>query len=304
MVDDPMHRVKTKLFLATNRPVLHALDGQYRAIERGRSLDFEDLREYVPGDEVRDIDWKATARARTPLVRRHRADRRAGILFVVDRGPAMTALAEGGEVKRDLASFALGALGSIAVAHGDEVALLTRSRRGQVLVPPSSTTRGLTRLVRLVGGDGDDSSPAPADAALPSLVERAVHLSRGFHFVVVVTDDVPWPPEMRERVRMIARRRDLIWLTITDANPFRIHEATGADRPGSVVDAVTGRPLSDLLLGDDALRREFELREAHRQLDTEEAVTSTGTSWMRVGRTTEVLPALLTMLKERARVRR
>src|SRR4029078_5913051 len=79
-------QVKSKLFIHSSRKSLHALDGAYASLLHGRSLDFEDLRKYEYGDQVRDIDWRATARQGTPLVKRHRAQRMHTILFAVDTG--------------------------------------------------------------------------------------------------------------------------------------------------------------------------------------------------------------------------
>ena len=92
-------QVKSKLFIHSSRKSLHALDGAYASLLHGRSLDFEDLRKYEYGDQVRDIDWRATARLGTPLVKRHRAMRMHTILFVVDTGRSMAALAARREVE-------------------------------------------------------------------------------------------------------------------------------------------------------------------------------------------------------------
>ncbi|HET8896291.1 MAG TPA: DUF58 domain-containing protein, partial [Protaetiibacter sp.] len=78
--------MKSKLFIASTLKSMHPLDGGYASLVRGRSLDFEDLRPYEHGDEVRDIDWRATARAGEPMVKRSYAERRHTILFVVDTG--------------------------------------------------------------------------------------------------------------------------------------------------------------------------------------------------------------------------
>jgi len=75
-------KVKSKLYIVAHRKTWGLLDGEYTSVFRGRSLDYDDLREYVPGDEVRDIDWKATARHGSPLVKRYVADRRQKVVFV------------------------------------------------------------------------------------------------------------------------------------------------------------------------------------------------------------------------------
>mgnify|MGYP001951996613 FL=1 len=117
-------QVKSKLFIHSSRKSLHALDGAYASLLHGRSLDFEDLRKYEYGDQVRDIDWRATARLGTPLVKRHRAMRMHTILFVVDTGRSMAALAHDEKSKKDLAILATGVLGVLALRHGDDFSLV------------------------------------------------------------------------------------------------------------------------------------------------------------------------------------
>ena len=62
------------------------LEGEYGSIHTGRSMDFDDLREYVPGDDIKDLDWKATARTGRPLIKRYVATRQHAVLLVVDTG--------------------------------------------------------------------------------------------------------------------------------------------------------------------------------------------------------------------------
>jgi uncharacterized protein (DUF58 family) len=113
-------QVKSKLFIHSTRKSLHALDGAYASLLHGRSLDFEDLRKYEYGDQVRDIDWRATARLGTPLVKRSRATRMHTVLFVVDTGRSMSALAADERSKKELAILATGVLGVLTLRHGDD----------------------------------------------------------------------------------------------------------------------------------------------------------------------------------------
>ncbi len=65
-----LQRVKAKMAIFAHRKARGMLDGEYGSVFRGRSLDFDDLRAYIPGDDVRDIDWKASARFGSPLIKR------------------------------------------------------------------------------------------------------------------------------------------------------------------------------------------------------------------------------------------
>ena len=120
-------RIRARLTLHTHRRVAGLLDGGWASVFHGQSLDFDDLREYVDGDEIRDIDWKASARHSVPLVKRYTDHRRLRLALVVATGRSMDAAATGGESKRDLAILLAGMAGWFAVRGGDEVCLDRKS---------------------------------------------------------------------------------------------------------------------------------------------------------------------------------
>src|ERR1700761_3807822 len=116
------------------------LEGGRYALLHTRSLEFDDLRPYVAGDDVRDIDWKASARSGTTLIKRYVSEKHHKILLIADAGRNMAALAPGGEYKCDVALHAIGAIGLISLGRSDEVALVygdsrasanVRARRGE-----------------------------------------------------------------------------------------------------------------------------------------------------------------------------
>ena len=113
-----LRRVQTRLYIHAHRAVRGLIEGEYRSVFHGRSMDFDDLRPYVPGDEFKDIDWKATARYGSPLTKRYIASRKHTVVLVVDTGRDMAALAASGENKRDIAVLAAGTIGYLAIRHG------------------------------------------------------------------------------------------------------------------------------------------------------------------------------------------
>src|SRR5699024_6045819 len=94
--------VASRLFVRTRLASPDPLDGAYASLQRGRSHDFEDLREYEYGDDVRDIDWNATARGGEVFVRRSRATRLHTLLVAVDTGRGMAALSPDERPKREI----------------------------------------------------------------------------------------------------------------------------------------------------------------------------------------------------------
>src|SRR2546423_3898217 len=109
--------------MRTNRLVNDTMVGAYLSHFKGRGMDFEELREYVPGDEVRDIDWNVTYRMGRPFVKRFREERELAMVLAVDIS-ASSAFGSLRLSKREFATEIAGTLASSASRNSDKVALL------------------------------------------------------------------------------------------------------------------------------------------------------------------------------------
>lgn len=253
-------RVKSRLFIASRLRSVHPLDGGYASLVRGRSLDFEDLRPYVTGDEVRDIDWRATARVGEPMVRRSHAERRHTILFVVDSGVGMRALARDERSKKELAILTVGALATLAVRHGDDVQLLHadagRARRMATRRSEGGVELMLRRLDEVLEAAAD---LAPRDLLLRAVAEGVVRRT----ILVIVTDGVPIGTNTERLLRRLRAQHDVLWLTVRDADPVLPERPRRSRR-----DAATGWLVPDFLHGDAAVVAEWQAQrdedDAHR----------------------------------------
>ena len=127
---DFLSRIRTGVTIYSKKKTSNLLDGGFRSIFRGRSLDFDDLREYSYGDNVRDIDWKASSKTGKTLIRRYIAERKHNILLIADSGAKMLADTEAGEPKEKLAVMTMGSVAYLANRHGDDFALLMNRGQG------------------------------------------------------------------------------------------------------------------------------------------------------------------------------
>ena len=297
MPEPLLHRVKSKLFLASRRRIAHLLDGQYASLLRGRSLEFDDLREYAPGDEVKDIDWKATARQQQMvLVRQYVAERRHRVVFVVDNGRNMAAQTVAGEPKRSVAAFAIGVLAYLAVRHGDEVALVTGAASGVRHLPYRTSERALEAMLHAAYDpavlDGQESD-------LEGLLEAAIDRVHSRTLMVVVAAEFPWSERAAALVKRLGAQHELVWLQIDDADPAVVDPA--GRRPFDVDGAWR---LPDFLPEDDELREELDYATRVRQIAIEEVLERGGVSYAELTREDEVPVALLRMLRTRSHARR
>ncbi len=136
-----------RIEVRTNRLVNDMMVGAYLSHFKGRGMDFEELREYVPGDEVRDIDWNVTFRMGRPFVKRYREERELALILAVDISGS-SSFSSLPRSKRDFAAEIAGTLAISATRSSDKVALLLFSDQVELFLPPRKGRRHILRLIR------------------------------------------------------------------------------------------------------------------------------------------------------------
>jgi len=306
-------QVRAKLFIRSSQKSMHALDGAYASLLRGRSLDFEDLRLYEFGDQVRDIDWRATAKHGEPLIKRTKATRMHTVLFLVDTGRGMQALAEDERPKRDLVVLLTGALGFLTVRHGDDFAMIYGDADRVRRLPPGGTEGALEHALRTVR-DAIDASAAPSDRdALLRYTAR--NISRR-SIVVIVTDEAPLTDDTDRLLRRLKVQHDVLWLTLRDAELV----TDGGRRVGMfdrLVDPVnpeaaglqhrrdvdTGWGIPDFVHGDTEVMAELAALEAAATAHRDEVLRRHEITHADFSGQDAAVPTLLSMLDRRSHAR-
>ena len=131
----------------TNRLVNDTMVGAYLSHFKGRGMDFEELREYMPGDDVRDIDWNVTNRMGRPFVKRYREERELAAVLAVDVSGS-SSFGSGERTKREFAAEIAATLAISAARNGDKVALMLFTDEVELFLPPRTGRRHILRLVR------------------------------------------------------------------------------------------------------------------------------------------------------------
>jgi len=193
------------------------LAGQHGSKLRGRGLDFEELRAYVPGDDVRSIDWRVTARSPRPFVRIYREERDRSVLLVVDQRP--TLFFGSGARMKSVAAAELAALVAWRVlAQGDRVgALIFGAERNWALAPGRGTARVHRVCEYLVESTAALVQPRavpPRDAA--ESLREAERLAHHDALVVVISDFRDLSEQAREVFERLRRHNDLMLVWVTD----------------------------------------------------------------------------------------
>ena len=288
-------RVKSKLFVHARRKSRSLLEGEYASVFHGRSLDYDDLRDYVPGDEVRDIDWRATARHQAPLVKRYVATRKQNLMLVIDTGRGMAATTRSGEPKKAVAIAAAGLVGYLAQRHGDLVGLVRGTPVSTVAHDLRGTEAHLELLLRAVDSatvvDGDQSNLATQLRWIVRNVRRRLVL-------LVVADDKDLDPALDELLRRLHVQHEILWITVEDADPTAI----AGDRTAyDVADTYT---LPTLVRLDPKVRAAYAASVADRVRRTTELLDRRGINHARLGSSDEVVGTMFALLERQRRARR
>ena len=198
------------LEIRTDRAVDELVGGAYRSIFKGRGIEFDEVREYVPGDDVRTIDWNVSARTGSAFVKKFVEERELTVLLVVDVS-ASGDYGSGVRSRRTTAAELAALLAFSAGRNGDKAGLLMFSDRCELYVPPRSGRRHALRIVREVLAH----EPVSHGTNLAGALREAAQLlkKRGIVFVLSdLLDDKPFEKELK----MLNRRHDVIVLELSD----------------------------------------------------------------------------------------
>jgi uncharacterized protein (DUF58 family) len=190
------------------------LEGGRYALLHSRSLEFDDLRPYVRGDDVRDIDWKASARSGSVLIKRFVDEKHHKILLVADAGRNMTAAAPSGEAKVDVAANILGAVGLITLGRADQIGMVYGDARGCVNIRQGRGETHIENALHRYYGHAL-AKPGPSDIACQ--LDYVTTHYRHPMLVVVVSDEPDVDTRLDDVARRLAGRHDVIWAMVSDA---------------------------------------------------------------------------------------
>jgi uncharacterized protein (DUF58 family) len=296
-------RVKSKMSIFAHRRARGMLDGEYGSVFKGRSLDFDDLRAYVPGDEVRDIDWKASARHGSPLVKRYVAVRRQTVLLITDIGRNMAASSRGGEDKKDVAVMALGVVGYLAQRHGDAVGLVCGDATGSRSLPAKVGEAHLERLLREVHGSTGLTSPR---SRIENQLDYVARNYRQRMLLFVVSDEVMPDAETQRLLRRLRAQHEVLWLTLRDAELAGAdgHGAGGHSADGYGVDGydvADSTLLPGRLAASESVIRAYAASMEQRDAAREAALRRLGIAHVQAGSSHDVMPAVFALLERHRR---
>ena len=191
--------------LRTNRVVTETLAGQYHSVFKGQGMNFDEVREYQPGDEVRSIDWNVTARMNHPFVKKFVEERELTLMLLVDvSGSGVFGSRE--QSKRELAAEIASVLAFSAIRNNDKVGLILFSDEIEKFIPPRKGRRHVLRVIREVLFFEPRRQGTDLNVALEFLMRVTPHKA-----ITAVISDFIAPPEAgaQSKPRRHPVRRDV-----------------------------------------------------------------------------------------------
>ena len=197
------------LQIYTSKAVNDVLAGEYQSVFKGQGMEFQEVREYQPGDEVRSIDWNVTARMGHPFVKRFVEERELSITFLVDLS-ASGAFGSTGKMKNEVAAELCALLAFAAVKNNDKVGLILFTDCIELFVPPGKGVSHVLRLIRELL----NFSPRQVQTNITEGLDYLGRVTTKRNVVFLISDFLG---EGFEKVmRIVAKRHDLIAISVAD----------------------------------------------------------------------------------------
>ncbi|MEO0444451.1 MAG: DUF58 domain-containing protein [Verrucomicrobiota bacterium] len=275
------------LLIRSRKPVEELLSGDYRSAFKGRGIEFEDVRPYEPGDEIRSMDWKVTARTGEPHVKRFIEERDLTVYFLIDISASVD-FGTQGKTKRTACQELAALLGRAAMANHDRVGLLLFAEDVELHLSPRKGLNHLSLLLEHIEHHSAKSRTTHIQAALDAVFQftrrrSILFLLSDFH------DD-----RLGEELVMTSSKHELIALSLQDPRERRLPPAGLIQ----VRDAESGIR-SWLDTSPRAIRERFFHRANHRRSQRHEQLTSAGVDVLELEVGDDYVAALHTFLQAR-----
>jgi uncharacterized protein (DUF58 family) len=259
-----------RLEILSSKFVTSIFAGEYRSVFRGRGIEFDAVRDYQPGDDVRSIDWNVTARAGRPFVKQFIEERELTVILLLDVSASLRCTAAHGSKSRAAAEI-VALLAFAAARSNDRVGLLTFTDRVERYIPPAKGSRHVQQLI----AEGLQQAPIGSGTDLAGALNYLNRVQRRNAILFLVsdflTDDFLLP------LGAAARRHDVVAITVTDPMDRQLPSVGLAE----VMDAESGK--SRLIDTDNAkVRQAYGHHAAQRSGALKQTFAAAGVEYLSV----------------------
>jgi uncharacterized protein (DUF58 family) len=276
----------------TNKAVNDILAGEYESVFKGRGMEFDEVRAYQPGDDIRTIDWNVTARTGHPYVKQYVEERELTIFFLVDLS-ASGAFGSKHRLKNEVAAELCALLAFSAIKNNDKVGLIAFTDTVEMFIPPKKGSTHVLRLIREILS----FSPERGGTNIAASLHFFGRISHKRSVAFLVSDFID--QDFFSPMHIIARRHDLIAVSITDPREQELPNAGLIE----LEDAETGKRLM-IDSSSPEVRRAFAASAAKRLNDLAGQFAAMGVDHIPLQTTHDYVLDLVRFFRMRERRRR
>jgi len=216
-----------RIEITTSRLVTDAFAGQYHSVFKGHGMEFDEVREYIPGDDIRDIDWNVTARTGVAHIKKYVEERELTVMLLVDASLSCH-FASTQTLKNRLAAEIAAVLAFSAIRNNDKVGLIFFTDRIEKFLPPRKGVNNVLRLIREILYFQPQNTRTNIGGALEFLSKVTTRRCVAFLISDFIDNDVPIvrangeEPPFRRPLLIANKRHDLIAVTLNDPREMEL----------------------------------------------------------------------------------
>lgn len=206
-----------KMHIRSRRQVDTMMAGQYKSVFRGTGMEFEEVREYTPGDEVKNIDWKVSARMGRPFIKLFKEEREVVVMLLVDMS-ASGLFGTPGKTKRETAAEIASILAFNAIRNNDKVGVILFTDRVEKYIPPKKGSGHIWRVIKEIF----TFSPQGKRTGINDAIRFLTQISRKKTVTFIISDFLD--SGYGKTLRIASKRHEIITVLLSDPHDFTLPE--------------------------------------------------------------------------------
>ncbi|MDD5282434.1 MAG: DUF58 domain-containing protein [Candidatus Omnitrophica bacterium] len=204
-----------RIQITTSRMVTDVFAGQYQSVFKGKGMEFDEVREYQPGDEIRSIDWNVTARMGSPYIKKFVEERELTVMLLLDMSPS-SFFGTRNQLKMQLAAEVCSVLALAAIKNNDKVGFIAFSERIEKFIP---ARKGLRHVLRIIS-EALYSKPRGKKTDIADALEYLNKITTRKTVVFIISDF--YAPDFKKMLAVSNKRHDIVAITVTDPRELEL----------------------------------------------------------------------------------
>ncbi|MFA7294307.1 MAG: DUF58 domain-containing protein, partial [Candidatus Omnitrophota bacterium] len=207
-----------RIQITTSRMVNDVFAGQYQSVFKGKGMEFDEVREYQPGDEIRSIDWNVTARMGNPYIKKFVEERELTVMLLLDMSPS-SFFGTRNQLKMRLAAEVCSVLAFAAIKNNDKVGFIAFTDKIEKFIP---ARKGLRHVLRIIS-EALYFKPKGKKTDINAALEYLNKITTRKTVVFIISDF--YSPDFKKMLAVSNKRHDIVAITVSDPREMELFDA-------------------------------------------------------------------------------